>query len=166
MDKRSAYLVDGRLSDVIAAIQTMGTYKFYKMSPASWADRINGDESQSDHWARVFEDHPEFFRFDSARKRVSLVVRRQRPKRFDVDKEATITRDEFYSYSDEKKSRVSRLPLTSSECETLMDIAINLHRNAIEEERDRRWWIPLVMSLVGASIGAVAAFLAAIFGAR
>ncbi|MBC6716835.1 N-carbamoyl-L-amino acid amidohydrolase [Aurantimonas sp. DM33-3] len=166
MDKRSAYLVDGRLSDVIAAIQTMGTYKSYKMSPACWADRINGDKSQSEHWVRVFEDHPEFFRFDSARKRVSLVVRRQRPKRFDLLKEATITREEFYSYTDEKKNQVSRLPLNSSECETLMDIAISLHRNAVEEKRDRRWWIPLVMSLVGASIGAVAAFLAAMIGSQ
>ena len=31
---------DNRLGDVIAAIQAMGTYKFYKLSFDNWADRV------------------------------------------------------------------------------------------------------------------------------
>jgi len=41
----SPYLRDHqRLGDVIAAIQVMATYKFYKMEHASWADRIAADK--------------------------------------------------------------------------------------------------------------------------
>ena len=54
-----------RLADVIAAIQVMGTYKFYKLEFSSWADRIAGDETNGVYWKKVFEDHPEFFRLDS-----------------------------------------------------------------------------------------------------
>ena len=41
----SPYLRDpNRLGDVIAAIQAMSTYKFYKLSFAGWADRMSADE--------------------------------------------------------------------------------------------------------------------------
>src|SRR5688500_18588789 len=79
----SACLNDpGRLGDVVAAIQAMGTYKFYKLPFDGWADRISGDSSKGDHWKTVFLEHPEFFRFDSKREKASLVWRRQYPKRF------------------------------------------------------------------------------------
>lgn len=65
-----------RLADVIAAIQVMGTYKFYKLDFSGWADRIAGDETKGSYWKNIFEEHPEFFRLDSGRKRASLVWRR------------------------------------------------------------------------------------------
>jgi hypothetical protein len=61
------------LADVIAAIQAMGTYKFYKLPFDGWADRITADKSQADHWKNIFEEHPEFLRLDSKRERASLV---------------------------------------------------------------------------------------------
>jgi hypothetical protein len=66
-----------RLADVIAAIQAMGTYKFYKLTFKGWAERIVADESEAEHWKTVFEDHPEFFRLDTDREKASLVWRRQ-----------------------------------------------------------------------------------------
>lgn len=41
---------------MIAAIQAMGLYKFYKLDFAAWADRIAADPSQGAHWKQVFEE--------------------------------------------------------------------------------------------------------------
>ena len=151
----SPYLHDSnRLGDVIAAIQAMGTYKFYKLSFDKWADRISGDASKGEHWRRVFEEHPEFFRLDGQRERASLVWRRQYPKRFHVDEERRLPRDEFYQLTEEQKARVSRNPLTPDDIKALIDTAINLHSRALEQQRERRWWLPLA-SAVGALIGAI-----------
>ena len=43
---------------VIAAIQAIGLYKFYKLDSAGWAERLAADPSQADHWKKVFEEHP------------------------------------------------------------------------------------------------------------
>ena len=62
--KISPYLKpDDRLVNVIATIQAMGTYRYYKRNIEDWADRISGKKEESAKWKKVFEDHPEFFRF-------------------------------------------------------------------------------------------------------
>jgi hypothetical protein len=152
----SPYLAaSGRLGDVIAAIQAMGTYKFYKLDFSAWADRISGDTSQGNHWREIFEQHPEFFRLDSQRKRASLVWRRQHQKLFDVDKEAKISREEYRELTPDKQARLSRMPLASSELATLINAAIELHSRALARKQDTRWWISGVMSLVGVVVGIV-----------
>ena len=91
---RSPYLASNdRLGDVISAIQTLGTYRFYKLKPDSWSERISGDGDQVDSWTKIFRDHPEFFRFSSDDRSVSLVLRRQKPKLFDVDSLEMVTRE-------------------------------------------------------------------------
>lgn len=92
-----------RLADVIAAIQVMGTYKFYKLTFKVWADRIEGDESHAGHWKTVFEDHPEFFRLDTEREKASLLWRRQYPRRYHVDQERRLSLGEFESLSAEER---------------------------------------------------------------
>jgi hypothetical protein len=151
----SPYLLhDDRLGDVIAAIQTLGTYKFYKLDFADWADRICGDVKQADHWRKLFEEHPEFFRLDSKRERPSLVWRRQHQKLFNVDLGAAMSRDEYNNLDDEQKKRISRLPLSSGEIETLVNTAINLHNRALESRKDQRWWVTAVIGLAGVLLGA------------
>jgi hypothetical protein len=110
--EKSPYLSDPeRLADVIAAIQAMSTYKFYKLDFAVWADRIVGDDTKAAHWKSVFEEHPEFFRLDAGHVKASLIWRRQHQKRFDVDSESKITKEEFDSLTLQQKARVSRTPL-------------------------------------------------------
>jgi hypothetical protein len=151
----SPYLAEpGRLGDVIAAIQAMATYKFYKLSHEAWADRIAADQGQGAKWRRVFEQHPEFFRLDSARERASLVWRRQFPKRFDVDALRVLTNEEYAVLTEAQRLRVSRVPLSASDIKTLVDTAVNLHSRALEHQKDRRWWVALA-SAVGGLIGAV-----------
>lgn len=133
----------------------MGSYKFYKLSFDGWADRISGDGTKAAHWQKVFEQHPEFFRLDSERKRASLIWRRQYPKLFEVDQDRKLTKDEFALLTPERKARVSRVALQATDIQALMQAAIDLHSRAIEHKREQRWWVPLVASGVGGLLGAL-----------
>ena len=144
-----------RLADVIAAIQVMAVYKFYKRSFAGWADRICGDEAQGDYWKEIFQEHPEFFRIDSTGKNASLVWRRSHQKLYDVDKEHQISREEYRELSPDQKARISRAPLTNADISALVGTAINLHSREIEHKKDSRWWITAAFGLAGVIIGAV-----------
>jgi hypothetical protein len=149
------YLADNkRLADVIAAIQVMGIYKFYKLDFRRWGERITGidDEDTSMYWKQVFEDHPEFFRLDNERLKASLVWRRQYPKKYHVDLNRIITSDDGKVADD----RLSRNPLTQTDINSLIGIAINLHSKALEQKRDQRWFIPLIIGFIGTLIGATA----------
>lgn len=148
------YIVDeNRLADVVSAIQTLGTYRFFKMTPREWSERINGDASQLNRWEKVFKDHPEFFRFTSDGSKVSLVLRKQKPKLFDVDKLTIVTREDRDSRSSDGQSRISRAPLEIDEMQMLIDVAVNLHTKALLQKQDRRWWAPIATGLLSALIG-------------
>lgn len=149
------YLREGRLGDVIAAITTLGTYKFYKLETSRWADRISGTNRNAGKWHQVFDEHPEFFRLTSDQQKVSLVWRRQFPRNFDVDEE----REEFPDHEVDglTESRISRRPLTPSEVTELIGVAIKLHDRALEQKKARAWWMPLAaaaISLAGVLVGA------------
>lgn len=156
----SSYLSNkNRLADVIAAIQVLGAYKFYKLDFAGWADRIMGDNSKSGYWEKIFEEHPEFFRLDSKKEKASLVWRRQYPKRYNVDTSTIISKDEFYALTDQQKMRISRNPLEPETIQALIKTAIELHSRELEHQQEKRWWIPLASSAVGGLVGAIIGIL-------
>lgn len=144
-----------RLADVIAAIQVMGTYKFYKIDFDGWADRIEGDESNGRYWHTIFVEHPEFFRLDSKRAKASLVWRRNYQKLYNVDLECNIPREEYRELSSEERERYSRTPLSNDDIATLINTAIKLHNSELENNKDSRWWISGATGLAGVIIGAV-----------
>ncbi|HWB02110.1 MAG TPA: hypothetical protein VG796_03735 [Verrucomicrobiales bacterium] len=147
-----------RLADVIAAIQVMSTYKFYKLTFNGWAERITGAEANGVYWRGVFEDHPEFFRMDGKREKASLVWRRQYPRRYHVDLERTLRTEELDALSKEERSeRISRVPLQPNDIKLLVDAAINLHTRALEFQKDRRWWVILFLTVIGSIAGSVIA---------
>ena len=151
----SPYLADTRrLADVIAAIQVMGTYKFYWQDFAGWAERISGDAGQAAYWRNIFEDHPEFFRLDGDRLGAALVWRRQYPKRFHVDEERRLTAAEVLQLGEAEMERVSREPLSANDIRALIDTAVGLHSRALDQQKERRWWLPLLTALA-ALLGAV-----------
>ncbi len=160
---KSPYLNDpNRLADVISAIQVMSTYKCYKLPFDGWADRITAGSSRGEYWQRIFEQHPEFFRLDGQRQKASLVWRRQYPKRFQVDEERVLTRGEFDALDERAKQRVSRVRLAPADIKALVDTAINLHARALEEQKEKRWWIPLasaISGLVGGVLGSLLSLL-------
>jgi len=151
-ENESPYLNDNnRLSDIIAAIQVMATYRFYKLDIKEWSRRISGNDKFHFHWKQVFEEHSEFFRFNDTNDKVSLVWRRSKQRRFHVDIKKELSIKELDELDEEtKSSRLTRTPLSSSDIETLISTAIDLHSRALENKKDERWWIiPLVSSLSG-----------------
>lgn len=148
----SPYLKANQLSDVLAAVQTMALLQYYRHSTEDWAFFISGDKKKEGHWRDVFDDHPEFFRKATGGK-YSLILRRASPRRFHTKEGRAITSEEFEALSEERKADVSRSPVSDSQLRLLMDLAINLHQNAIEAKRDKRWWFAPALSFI-ASFGA------------
>lgn len=145
-----------RLSEVIAAIQVLGTYKYYKRNFVDWAKAISGDKDKGEFWKNIFLDHPEFFRINGSEKAVSLVWRRTYQKRYYVDIEKTVTKEECDRLKAEGKGdRISRTPLSNQDIQMLINTAISLHSRALEGKKDKRWWINLLTAFLGAILGAV-----------
>jgi hypothetical protein len=160
-DKKSPYLKPNRLGDVLAAIQTMAVYGRYRVSCATWADRISGDKEKARHWRTVFEEHPEFFRRSANADNYSLALRRAHPRRFHRGNREILSDEEYEALKDEEKKDISRAPLQEAQIRILTDIAINLHARAVDAHRDWRWWVAPVLSLFGSFVGAILAFVAA-----
>ena len=151
---KSPYLKDQRLADVIAAIQVMSTYKFYKLDFAGWSKRITGTESNADYWEKVFSEHPEFFRLNEEKDKVSLVWRRSHQRSFHVDRQEILTRDQIESLPEqEKNTRISRTPLSNGDTATLISTAVDLHSRAIESEK--RWLFPSLVTILAVCLGAI-----------
>ena len=154
---KSPYLNDDqRLADVIAAIQVMGTYKFYKLDFKGWSKRITGTEDDSEYWKNIFEQHPEFFRLNNDKQKASLAWRRSHQRTYHVDKDKVLTKEECESLSNEEKNnRLSRVPLSNSDTATLISTAINLHTRAIESEKEKRWLFPALVTILAVLLGAL-----------
>lgn len=153
---KSPYLKDQRLADVIAAIQVMSTYKFYKLDFSGWSKRITGSENNEADWRVIFDEHPEFFRLSSDQRKVSLVWRRSYKRNFHVDYEKALTAEELSSLpSKEKSERVSRSPLSNNDIATLISTAVDLHSRAIESQKEKRWLLPSLVTVVAVCLGAI-----------
>ncbi len=151
------YLKDGRLADVIAAITTLGNYRYYKLSFETAAKRIANRPEDASKWAAIFREHPEFFRISEEDQKVSLVWRRQNPKRYHTKSLTEISRAEFDALDKDAKDRISRKPLEPSEISALINVAINLNERALEKNKAAKWWVPIlsaVLGFIGALVGA------------
>ena len=153
---KSPYLNEvQRLADVIAAIQVLSTYKFYKLDFKGWSKRITGTEDNEEYWRRVFIEHPEFFRLNNNKEKVSLVWRRSHQRTYHVDKDKVLSKEECDALSKEERSeRVSRVPLNNNDIATLITTAINLHSRAIESEKEKRWLVPSLITILAVLLGA------------
>jgi len=151
---------ENRLGDVIAAIQVMGSYGYYKLDFKGWAKRISGDENKAEHWKRIFLEHPEFFRLDTEGVKASLAWRRSYRRRYSVDQQRELKLEEYNALPPEESARISRLPLTGNEISILINTAINLHTRAIEQNREHRWLSSPLFTLLSVVLGAGLGFLA------
>ncbi len=155
--RNDPYSKADRLASVIGAITALGTYKFYKLNFAEWADRISGPTRSAQYWESIFRDRPEFFRINSTENMVSLVWRRQKAKTYNVDSQSEITPREFRELADAEKLRISRPPLAPAEITALIELAVRLHDSALERQKASRWWIPVaaaILGFIGATLGA------------
>ena len=148
MTTDSPYLNPGRLADVLAAIQAMATNPDYRQSVQEWAYFLSGSRAEDhvERWQKVFDEHSEFFRPSViAPGHYGLLLRRSMPE---VDSPGRVE---------------VRPPIETADLKVLLDVALNLHRQAVEAQADKRWWLPIVVpftgSLMGAIIGAVSTLL-------
>lgn len=156
----SPYITNpNRLADVIAAIQAMAVFELHMRNFKSWSVSISGDESKADHWKRVFEEHPEFFRIDTSGGLASLVWRRQLPKTYHVGRQQLLSKKTCEGLSADEKRGLVRPPLTPNDIKTLIDTAINIHASAVELKRESKWWVPLAGAGGGFAGSLVGAFL-------
>lgn len=144
---RSPYLANPRrLSDVLAAIQVMGTYEWSSSEEPDWQKRL-GDPVSADNWKTIFTEHPEFFRISG--KWNSLCWRHAYHRNFSIPQRRELTPAEIADLSDEEKEKLTRKPLTPEQVEALMKTAIELHNRSIAHAQENRWLSPLLFALLG-----------------
>lgn len=163
------YLRPRRLSDVIAAIQVMAVNELYQAEIFVWLHRMGlneDDHERHKYWTQVLSEHPEFFRQDpQSPQRFSLILRRSMRRRYHIPVGRMISDGEFDGLNVEQREReVTRPPLSELQVEMLVDTAITLHRDAVDERRDRRWWISSLQSFFGVLVGAITTYLTIKFG--
>jgi hypothetical protein len=171
MNKR--YLNDGRLHDVIAAIQVLAKWPGPSMSVKNWNDKFGeahsadkgydpwvrklkerpADGDQYLPWSTIFWEHPEFFRLTE--EHVSLKWRRGLEATYHPQKGRELTPDELAPLSQEERDKLRPRTLTSTEIETLINTAIELHGRDIAHEQEMRWKIQLLLPLIGGLIGSI-----------
>lgn len=154
IEKQSAYLKrPSRLSDVVAALQVMGTYKFSSRKIEDWEGSIGRAPASASAWIEVFQEHPEFFRIKDGW--ISLVWRRASEKTFDTMTGKELTKEEFDRLTPEERRKFSRAPLTPDQVTALIEVAIKLQSQAISRRSELRWWVPLLVGSIGVAVGAL-----------
>lgn len=155
---RSPYVKhSGRLADLIAAIQVLGTYRFATRPVEKWEKRLGRAPVSAAAWSQVFREHPEFFTFDNGG--VSLVWRRSKVRNYDTSRDQLLSLEEASalakSDSADGERVLSRGPLDSAQVVSLVEIAIGLHEREIQHQQERRWWLGALLVIVGILLGAL-----------
>lgn len=154
VETQSKYLAHpDRLSDVIAAIQVMSTYKFANRTVDKWENSIGRAPKSSAAWLTIFEDHPEFFRVADGY--ISLVWRRAYERVYDTILGRDLSTQEIQVLDDESRNKLSRAPLTAEQTTALIEVAIKLQNQAIARRQELRWWVPVIVGILGVLVGAL-----------
>jgi|688.fasta_scaffold76245_5 hypothetical protein len=160
----SPYLLhQGRLADVIAAIQVLGSHLWDSREIKDWKENIGEKPLSANEWEAVFMDHPEFFGKDisDGREYHFLRLRRAYEQTVDTKTQRELSEQELAHYKAHDSyspNNLARRVLTPNQIEALIKAAVELHvRAAAFQDRKRWWWIPLLsaaLSFLGALSGA------------
>lgn len=141
----SAYLIEGRLSDVLALIQVLALSSKTRRSEKGLVQELQGTPASASSWIDVGLRHREFFRVKPEGEKqahVSLIARNvQEP----------VSNDE----GDEPRPILS--PETTAK---LMTLAVDLHAKQVQ--RNEAWKtviIPIVVAILAAVASISAAFI-------
>jgi len=93
---------------------------------------LRGEPLSLKAWQDVVNAHPEFFRPNGKNEHFALVIR---------------------SYFPEEEGK-GRSPLTVSETQKLIDVAIALHEKEIERRQMNSHWFPIIVAII-AVVGAI-----------
>jgi hypothetical protein len=145
-----------RLADVIALLQVMGAYKYANRKVESWETTIGRPPVSSESWARLIEDHPEFFRLKNGL--AILVWRRAYDRSYGPDANKAFSTDELESFDqlpEDERPDLTRPVLTSNQITALIDSAIKMHAAAVAHSQEQRWRVPVLAGVLGILLGAI-----------
>lgn len=147
------YLKPDRLSDVLAAIQSMAMSERSSLDCRQWAEVISGDVTKDTYWRLVFREHTELFRESPDNEdHFALIWRRALPRRFYRPERRLLSQEEYDLLSCDQRQWVSRPPVPEDQLKTLIDIAVTLHARQQEQGKS---WVPLVANLPSVIVGAL-----------
>jgi hypothetical protein len=161
IERQSPYIArQQRLADLVAAIQVMGTYRYSGRKVNSWAKILGEKPKSADSWLIVFNEHPEFFRagVDDAGFQ-TLALRRAQPRIYNTRTREEMTLEQIQAIPKERRSHISRRPLSSEQILSLVDVAVKLHTQAIARRQELRWWVVMLIGLASSFVGAFVAAL-------
>ena len=157
MSSKSVYLLEYRLSDIMAAIQVLGASNWQSLKQEHWLEQLGRPQSSSTKsWNEVFQQHPEFFWLEDREQRATLRWRFALEKSFDAYAGKLYTAEQKEQLTDSAiRERLTRRPLSADEIGMLMNTAMELHTRALSLQQESRWWVPIVSSFIGGILGAV-----------
>ncbi|MFZ2633002.1 MAG: hypothetical protein WA081_09835 [Desulfosalsimonadaceae bacterium] len=153
---KSLYLKEHRLSDIITAIQIMGSYKYAGRKSSDWAEYIGRLPQSASNWNIIFTEHPEFFLIKDGL--AFLIWRRSNNAMIHLHNQNKITSEDYLKLDKPDKRTYSWPPLEHSQTEVLIHSAIRMHSCAIETNKDQRWAVPIYIAAFGFIGTLVAAF--------
>ncbi|HEY8098164.1 MAG TPA: hypothetical protein VIE65_19050 [Methylobacter sp.] len=167
----SPYLVEGRLANVIAALQTLAARARPEGTIADLTQELSRskEKNEIDTWTRVFEEHPEFFltyRLVGKPELKAALRWRYVNRNFDEKTGTTYTPQEKENLSKEQQALLTTKPLAGDQVSTLLNTAIELHSRAVEERVAARWWVPILAAFLGFTGAVIGAIVTSIFGAH
>lgn len=142
-NKRSSYLADARLGEVIALIQVLAYDRNTSRSEAGIKDELKGKPDSATSWVDLAKSHPELFRVRDEPEeisRISLVSRYVLPHVVENNKKI-------------------RAPLDVSVVNKLIEVSIEIHDR--QKSRSERWLavIPIVVAIILAGATVATAIL-------
>lgn len=174
-DRISPYLENHhRLADLITAIQIMGSYKYASRFYNHWAKQL-GTPLSASSWHEIFKAHPEFFIVhgpkDKNRTYITLRWRYGFDSNYWAEKGVVLSSDDLEKVEEaqeglEEPITVTKKPLESEQIETLVNTAIELHGRAIAYREEKRWLIPVILTIVATIFSFLGAILGAYIGAK
>ena len=156
LERQSPYLDrPGRLADLVAAIQALGSYRYAARKEEKWQQLLKKPKS-AESWTEIFRDHPEFFRASESDSGMhQLVLRRAQSAMAHATTAESINIEAYKALSDDDKKEYSRAPLNPEQIISLIDVAIKLQNQAVARRQELRWWIPYLLSIASLVVGVV-----------
>ena len=163
-NKKSRYLIQNRLVDVLAAIQVMGSSTWDSRPIRDWKLFLDDKPQSAESWESLFAEHPEFFGardHQSGQRHYFLLLRRAYPKTIEPDTGCEISSEQLEKLrvsGEYRNARLARRALTPEQVAALVSTAVELEIRAAALEDRARWWIPLAAALLafaGAILGSL-----------
>jgi hypothetical protein len=157
---KDPYLKEGRLADVIAAVQVMASAKRPEGKITNWVESLEGKVNKKTiaHWTSIFQDHREFFLVYTleGESEIKAALRlRYAFKSYDPETWIEYKPEDLRQLDKQIRDRLTTRPLTGDQIQALLNTVIELNNRALAEQSARRWWIPLITALLG-FVGAIA----------